>query len=160
MIASRVVAPLSDLCSAAGVQLSHSHDREPERELAREPEHEGDPEPNYEPERPTNGEPDRGRDREPDRETSREPECATAREPKRETAREGTVALSDRLTRPGPPACLEAPQQVFRCPVCHGFPTCLRAGLPVLVGGEDALRLNATAPVPVPGERATPQESV
>jgi hypothetical protein len=34
----------------------------------------------------------------------------------------GTVALSDRLTRPGLPACLEAPQQVFRCPVCHGFP--------------------------------------
>jgi hypothetical protein len=58
----------------------------------------------------------------------------------------GTVALSDRLTRTGPPACLEAPQQAFRCPVCHGFPTCLRAGLPVLVGGLDALRLNATAP--------------
>jgi hypothetical protein len=59
---------------------------------------------------------------------------------------DGTVALSDRLTRTGPPACLEAPQQAFRCPVCHGFPTCLRAGLPVLVGGLDALRLNATAP--------------
>jgi hypothetical protein len=58
----------------------------------------------------------------------------------------GTVALSDRLTRPGPPACLETPQQVFGCPVCQGFPTCLRAGLPVLVGGEDAHRLNATAP--------------
>jgi hypothetical protein len=56
------------------------------------------------------------------------------------------VALSDRLTRTGPPACLEAPQQAFRCPVCHGFPTCLRARLPVLVGGLDALRLNATAP--------------
>jgi hypothetical protein len=62
----------------------------------------------------------------------------------------GTVALSDRLTRPGPLACLEAPQQVFGCPVCHGFPTCLRAGLPVLVGGEDAHRLNATAPLRAP----------
>jgi hypothetical protein len=35
----------------------------------------------------------------------------------------------------------------FRCPVYHGFPTCLRAWLPVLVGGEDALRLNATVPL-------------
>jgi hypothetical protein len=40
--------------------------------------------------------------------------------------------LSDRPTRPAPPARPEAMREAFRCPVYGGFPGCLRGLLPLL----------------------------